>query len=236
MNRLPIDSDMPAAPTSLEGTGLPFTLILNILLKTLHFDGELSGIDAAARLGVGYGVLEPALDHLRREHLCEILGGSQGPHSYTYRLTESGHSRAAAAAEQSSYVGKLPVPLAQYSAYMRRFGRANTQRVTRQAVRDTFARLVLNDRVLDQLGPGIVAHHSIFIYGRPAMARRRSRIRSSISWAATLPSPTPSRWTAPSSASTTRSAMRRSKRCSGPDRWRGTSSWTIAGSAASARW
>ena len=79
----PIPIDMPQAPRTVEATGLTFSLIHNLVLKTLHFGGELTGSEVATRLGVGYSVVQSSLEHMKREHQCEILGGAVGPQSYT---------------------------------------------------------------------------------------------------------------------------------------------------------
>src|SRR5262245_48669779 len=50
---------------------------------------------------------------------------------------------------------------------MKVHGRRNQTQVSRGTVREVFGHLVLNDRVLDQLGPGIAARQSLFVYGPP---------------------------------------------------------------------
>ena len=162
-----VKSQRPQAPRTLEETGLPFDLVHQLVIKTLHIAGELSGVELAARLGVLFSVIDPFLDELRRERYCDISGGALGPQSYVYRLSESGHARALAYLERNQYVGKLPVPLSQYKTYMKEFSRRPGMDVSRQAVRDAYAHLVLSDRVLDQLGPAIANRHSLFIYGPP---------------------------------------------------------------------
>ena len=42
----------PEAPRTLAEAGLPFDVIVPLVLKTLHFMGELSGASIAARLGL----------------------------------------------------------------------------------------------------------------------------------------------------------------------------------------
>lgn len=162
-----ITSRMPIAPRTLEETGLPWDVVFQLVCKTLHVAGELPGAELASRLGVVFGVIESCLDLLKRDRLCEIAGGAIGPQSYVYRLTEAGHSRAAGYAEHNQYVGRLPVPIPQYNAYMREYARTGRIKVSREAVREAFKDLVLSDRVLDQLGPAIAARHSLFIYGPP---------------------------------------------------------------------
>jgi predicted ATPase with chaperone activity len=151
-----------------EETGLSSDLILQIATKTLHIAGDLTGTELAARLGVPFQVIEPSLDLLKRDRHCEITGGALlGPPSYTYRLTDAGRVRAMLFMESSRYVGALPVPLQQYTAYMNRFSVEHRVIATRDVVRKAFAHLVLSQRVLDQLGPAIAAWHSLFVYGPP---------------------------------------------------------------------
>jgi hypothetical protein len=157
----------PAAPQSLEETGLSADLVLQIVTKTLHLGGELSGTELSERLGVSFQIIEPALSLLKREHHCEISGGAVlGGPSFRYRLTDGGRVRAALFLEHDHYIGALPVPLQQYSAYMEQFV-GEEVRLTRESVRRAFSHLVLNPRVIDQLGPAIAARHSLFVYGPP---------------------------------------------------------------------
>jgi predicted ATPase with chaperone activity len=159
---------LPAAPATLEATGLSFDTLLQLIVKTLHFAGELTGSDLAARVGLEVPVIEPCLDLLKRERHCEIVGGGVlGSPTYRYRLTDAGRIRAALFFEQNQYVGRAPVPIEQYRKYMKALSHASSERVTRPAVREAFAHLVLNERVIDQLGPAISSRHSLFIYGPP---------------------------------------------------------------------
>ena len=157
---------VPPAPRTVEQTGLSPDLILQMVTKTLYFAGELVGTSLADRLGVPFQVIEPALELLKRERHCEIIGGAMvGSSSYKYRLTDAGRVRAALFVEDNHYVGALPVPIDQYQAYMGLL--PERAEATREAVRKAFSHLVLSDRMLDQLGPAVAAWHSLFVYGPP---------------------------------------------------------------------
>jgi predicted ATPase with chaperone activity len=159
---------MPVTPKRIEDAGISGDLILQLVTKTLYFAGDLRGIELASRLGVGFAIIEPALELLKSERHCEIVGGSLvGAPAFTYRLTDAGRVRAALFLEDNHYVGALPVPLEQYQAYMRQFSTQNSVEATRDLVQVAFSHLVLSRRVLDQLGPAIAAWHSLFIYGPP---------------------------------------------------------------------
>jgi len=161
-------SDMPIAPATPEQAGLSVDLLLQLTLKTLHFSGELSGSELAARLGVNFSVIEPAVDLLKTQRQVEISGGTMmGRASYRYRITDAGRVRAALFLETSHYVGVAPVPFEQYRQYMLNFAKSAPRSATRERVRDAFKHLVISQQVLDQLGPAINAGHSMFVYGPP---------------------------------------------------------------------
>ena len=65
---------LPPSPSTMEATGLGLDLFIQLVLKQLHYSGELTGIDIARRLGVEFSVVEPALDFVKRLHQCEIVG------------------------------------------------------------------------------------------------------------------------------------------------------------------
>jgi predicted ATPase with chaperone activity len=152
----------------MEASGLGLDLFIQLVLKLLHFSGELTGIEIAKRLGVEFSVIEPALDFIKRLHQCEIVGGSTlGGASFRYRITDSGRQRAMLFLENNQYVGIAPVPLSQYVAYLLAYRNAVPRSITRERVRQAFSHLVLSERVLDQVGPAIGAAHSMFVYGPP---------------------------------------------------------------------
>ncbi len=159
----------PAAPSTLEEAGLNLDLVLQLALKTLHFSGQLSGTELGDRLKLNFPVIEPALEFLVDQHHVEIAGGGVvGRSSFHYRITDAGRIRAGLFLENNHYVGAAPVPLAQYQTYMQALSTSASTRITRQALHDVVSEtLVVNDRMLDQLGPAINARHSLFLYGPP---------------------------------------------------------------------
>jgi predicted ATPase with chaperone activity len=159
---------VPAAPRNLEESGLLPDLVTQLVLKTLHLGGTLSGLELSARLGVLFPVIEPSLDELKWQHQIEIVAGSViGGAAYKYRITDAGRERAALFFQQNHYVGVAPVSLDQYRRYLDDFRRTTRNDVSRAGVRAAFSRLVLSDHVLDQLGPAVRAGRSLFVYGPP---------------------------------------------------------------------
>jgi hypothetical protein len=159
--------DLPE-PLTLEDAGLTPDLMSQLLLKMLHFAGELSGVELSRRAGLPFPVVEPILDGLKRLRHCEVTGGlAVGGASYRFRITDAGRTRAALLLEQNQYVGTAPVPLAQYRRYMEAFKKAVPLDATRAKVTQAFSHIVVRESLIDQIGPALNGGHSMFIYGPP---------------------------------------------------------------------
>lgn len=164
---LPSEGLLPE-PQSPAESGLRLDLIVQLVLKHLHLSGELTGTAIADRLGLVFPIVEPAIDQLKSQTLCEITGGTNlGPPSYRYRITHHGRERAALLLESNKYAGVAPVPVEQYRRFMDAYKASHPVRVTRKEVREAFSHLVLSERVLDQVGPAVNGEHSLFVYGPP---------------------------------------------------------------------
>jgi hypothetical protein len=156
----------PAAPASLEETGLAAGQVEQLLVKTLH-DGELTGLAVADRMRLPYAILEPLIERMRAERLIEVRGAAAtGTSSYRYALTDGGRDRAQQYFEISRYVGAAPVPLTAYVAYMAALAAARGY-MDRERLTGGFSHLIISEHVLEQLGPAINAGKAVFLYGSP---------------------------------------------------------------------
>jgi predicted ATPase with chaperone activity len=156
----------PAPPATLGETGVAADSLSQLLVKTLY-TGEASGIQLAERLRVPYAILESLFDIARAEKLIEVRGAAgTGSAGYRYAITDLGRDRARQFLDANSYVGPVPVPLAQYVAFMRALAAARDH-VDRDCLFSGFAHLVVNPEVINQLGPAINSGKSVFLYGPP---------------------------------------------------------------------
>src|SRR6187402_3036821 len=159
--------DELAPPLTVADSGLNVDLIVQLVVKALHFAGELTGTAIADKVGLPFSVVEPAIDRMKTQRVCEIVGGTAlGAPSYHYRITQLGREHAGTYLDRNMYTGFAPVPLEQYKHYMKRF-RGGPLKASREQVKNAYSHLVLSDRVLDQVGPAINAGHSLFVYGPP---------------------------------------------------------------------
>jgi hypothetical protein len=156
----------PAAPVSIEDTGLSVDQLAQLVVKSLY-TGEASGVALADRICLPYSILEPLLEHARIERLIEVRGAvGSGAAGYRYALTDLGRDRARQFLDANQYVGPAPVPLEAYVREMKAVS-ANRGDIDRARLREGFAHLVIDEYVLDQLGPAVNAGRAVFLYGPP---------------------------------------------------------------------
>jgi hypothetical protein len=158
----------PAPPVlkSLQETGLATDQVEQLLVKTLY-SGEATGLTLAERICLPFMMLEPLIERLRAEQLIEVRGSAgAGSATYRYALTDVGRDRARQYLDVSQYVGPAPVTLAAYLAQMRSLAAARVY-IDRERLRQGFSHLIVNDQVLEQLGPAVNAGKAVFLYGPP---------------------------------------------------------------------
>ena len=159
-------SPAPPQPRTVDETGLPVDLIEQLVIKTLY-GGEGTGHIIADRLRLPYNLLEPVIERVRSEQQIEVRGATgSGSASYRYALSDVGRDRARQYLDVSQYVGPAPVPLDAYVSEMRVLAGARGY-IDRDRLRSGFSHLVVNDGVLEQVGPAINAGKAVFLYGSP---------------------------------------------------------------------
>ncbi|HEX5691384.1 MAG TPA: ATP-binding protein, partial [Roseiflexaceae bacterium] len=162
----PAGPRLPPRPRTIEETGLTLSYISDLVLRALYLVGEMTGVMLVDMLHLPYeNVLDNAITYLRREQMCEVKGtGGIGEKSYRYQPTLKGIERAKEIGERTQYLGPAPVTLEAYSEMMKT---QTTQGllITEDAIRQAFAHLVIDDALLQQLGPAINSGRSIFLFG-----------------------------------------------------------------------
>jgi predicted ATPase with chaperone activity len=159
----------PPEPTTVEETGLGLGFLSDLALKILYFQGYVTGAEIANTMRLPFmGVVERLMEFLKREMLCEIkgAGGGLGQSAYRYTITGKGIDRAREILERGQYVGPAPVTLAEYSEGIQAQPML-TSEIHEDVIRGAVSHLVVNDVMLERLGPAVNSGRSIFLYGAP---------------------------------------------------------------------
>jgi len=148
-------------PDRIEDLGVPRAVVTDLVLRYLwlHGAGTLGALHET--LKISFPILESLFHQFRQQQLLEVKGMLGNDYSFT--LTTGGRNLASGRNEVCQYVGPVPVSIQQYQKIVR--AQAAQVRLSRESLRRAFDDLVLPDGLLDQLGPSLIGHQSLFLYG-----------------------------------------------------------------------
>ncbi len=110
----------PGTPRSVRETGLPASLIGELIGKLILLSGKTPLATLSTRLHLSINVLREVLDSLVAEHVLEVAWRGDSELDVQFQLTAAGRQRASAWLERCAYVGPAPVTLAAYAAQVER--------------------------------------------------------------------------------------------------------------------
>jgi len=157
----PKTSARPVVPDKVDDLGIPRSMISDLILRYvwLHGSASLAALNKALKLS--FPVLEAMFHQFRQQQLLEVKG--MVGNDYSFMLTGQGRALAATRNEICQYVGPAPVSIQDYHKVVQ--AQSAQVRLSRESLRQAFHDLVLPDSLLDQLGPSLIGHQSLFLYG-----------------------------------------------------------------------
>ena len=157
----------PAAPMSIEETGLDLSFVADLIMKHVLFMGEFTFKDVSEKIKLPIPIVDTAVDMLRRERLVEVKGaGGYAKETYKFNITSQGKSRGTELLDICRYVGPAPVTLDVYKKMVELQTVKNIV-VFEATVKKAFSHLIISEGLLKMLGPAISSGKAIFIYGPP---------------------------------------------------------------------
>lgn len=156
-----ISPTRPREVTSIEDTGLPFGLLLDLILKQAYFEGTPTLHALCERSKLSVQIVHTLFRHLQKEQLIEVRSLVSG--DYEFSLTSRGRAMADVALQKGHYAGAAPVALADYQRVVANQGL--TFRPSIEGLRTAMEDLVLAESVLRQLGTALATGGSILLYG-----------------------------------------------------------------------
>ncbi len=161
------NSFIPPMPTTIEETGLNRTLLTEQFLRVLYNKGRSTGAEMAEELRLFYRIIEPIIADLRNLEYIDIVGQrGYGDINYEYILTSRGIQAANDALLKTQYAGPCPVPLNTWIESVKIQTIKNVV-VTRRNIREAFADLIIDDSILNWVGPAVNSGASVMLYGYP---------------------------------------------------------------------
>ncbi len=151
----------PVIPDRLDDLGISRDLVTDLILRYLWLHGSATLAMLHSTLKLSFQVLESMFHQLRQQQVLEVKG--MLGNDYSFALTSAGRALATTRNEVCQYVGPAPVSLTQYHQVVK--AQSARVRLNRETLRQAFSDLVLPDGLLDQLGPSLIGHQSLFLYG-----------------------------------------------------------------------
>ena len=151
----------------MDDTGLPASVIEQLIVKLLYFRGDMLGREISEAIGLKFSLIEDNIEFLKRQHFIlakKSLG--LGNSTSLFALAEAGRNLGREYLEKNQYSGPAPVPLYQYTYFVRRQRRPEGW-LTPEALQATYRRMVVTPRILAQIGPAVSSGNSFLIYGQP---------------------------------------------------------------------
>jgi hypothetical protein len=167
----------PCVPQTFEELGISQTLVLDLVLRRLLLEGYSTLQSLSTKLRVSAPILNIVFAHMRQQQMVEIKG--MIGNDYHFTLSQGGKMLAAERFQITQYAGAAPVSLKDYHSAIK--AQAAQVKIDRKSLRSAFSDLVINDILLDQLGPALISQNSIFIYGptgngKTSLAERMLRV------------------------------------------------------------
>ncbi|MGO9243005.1 MAG: AAA family ATPase [Bryobacteraceae bacterium] len=152
---------VPPAPIEPDALDIPWSLVVDLVARRLNLEGVSSLSSLQRELKLAPPIIEAVFRHFQKEKLVEIRG-TEG-HDFMLGLTSAGHKFAADRQLASHYAGAAPVSLEVYKSTVQ--AQAARLKVNRYQLRRIFSDLVVENEVLDKVGPALISQKSLFLFG-----------------------------------------------------------------------
>jgi hypothetical protein len=154
-------SYLPEPPRLLEDIDIPENLLMDLAVRHVSTRGTVTINMLASLMRLPLEFTESLFRRLNEQQYFEVrrMYGDD----YVFSLSPTGRKMAAERALSSRYTGPTPVSLRSWTAAVR----AQVARldVTREKLRRAFTDIVIEDKLLDALGPALISRNAIFLYG-----------------------------------------------------------------------
>ena len=168
---------LPEPPRLLDEIDIPESLLMDLAVRHVNARGTAT-INLLARLmRLPLEMTETLFRRLNEKNCFEVL--RMLGDDYVFTLSPNGRKMAAERALTSRYAGPAPVSLQAWSEAVR--AQSGQMEVTREKLRRAFSDVVVQDQLLDALGPALISQNAIFLYGpsgtgKTSIAERLMRV------------------------------------------------------------
>lgn len=155
------------APAKLRDLGVSPGMAEDLFCRRVLAERTTTIGKAAEALGISHAVANEIAASLREKALLEYQG--LDGRDYRVTLTELGFRTTAERMKNAQHVASMPIPIEDYQTIVKL--QQSDVHLDRVLVKKAFTDMVVEDAILDQLGPAFVSGGAIFIYGPPGTGK-----------------------------------------------------------------
>lgn len=159
------DTFTPRQPQTIRESGVTAALLERLIMKYMYQAGMAPSRGIAGQMKMSFKVIEPILKQLRSDKQIDLSGTTNTGDS-EYVITEAGRLRGKSYIDECTYFGAAPVSLKDYVTSVHSQTIAG-QVVTAASLKTAFDGLIINQAMLNKLGPAINSGRGMFLYGMP---------------------------------------------------------------------
>ena len=155
----------PRQPQTLREAGISASLVERLIMKYLFQVGLAPSRGIASQMKLSFRIVEPILKQLRTDKQIDLAGTTHTGDS-EWVITEAGRERGKRYYEECTYFGAAPVSLDDY-VYSVSAQTIAGQVVTSDDLKQAFDGLIINQAMLNKLGPAVNSGRGMFLFGQP---------------------------------------------------------------------
>lgn len=165
------------SPSSVQGLGIPETLVHDLFLKHVVQAGTCTLRSISGTLKLSIELIHSLFHRMKSMQLIEVKG--MVGEDYSFCLSQAGKNAAQERMHVSRYAGPVPVSIDHYHKAVR--SQVARLPVNRETLRQAYSDLILGSDLLNQLGPALVSQRSMFLFGpsgtgKSSLAERLFRV------------------------------------------------------------
>lgn len=156
-------------PATLSETGLSASLLLDLLVKNLQVGGVYTLRELCEKLALAGGIVQELLEQAKGLSWVENKQSSSDG-QMRYALSNLGDLQADKARLKNGYIGRAPLPLAQY-LNIARIQSSRSAPLSKSELDKAFNKLTFPEELIEKIGPALNSTKPILIYGHPGTGK-----------------------------------------------------------------
>ncbi len=159
---------MPTEPADIASTKIDPNDLLSLLLKLVYMDHLESARQFVESIKLPYNIVSDLVQMAIDRKLLQTLGSRESENllDMKYSFTDAGHRWVLDALNQGRYTGPAPVTIDEFTAQVN-LQKITNETITFDRIRGGLGKLVVEDNIIESIGPALNSGRAILLYGPP---------------------------------------------------------------------